>query len=401
MLKESSFFSCIKGYFDASYAGRYDEIILREVSQECPAIMKALYNDYNPSKHEIITEYEYKKKVKAQKGKKGKKGRRADIAILEEGDVRCLIEIKVDDAPLKKQLEDYIGYSNKYKVDFIYLTQRNPSKLDLEKIGKGPLCKHIFFYDLYNQIKKNASVCKNPVGKLYIKYLEDNGNMFKEINLVGVEKFLTRLFLRSGRCLRSGRKKRVRNTKDMVETIPATFKNLMNNLYLINEDIRKKIDCQMTVDYSFFPYIEIDYNECMDEKCKDKICIKSNKVCIDSDKICRDTRKLKAGGELWLYASGLFPENKSVVLEYGMGLKADPSKKHVYYYSLYAGVFLKGNAIDNGYEEVPISVKQMSNKNTCIKKLTGLLKVVLEEAENNKEVKHVKARIKRSLKNLE
>ena len=72
MLKESSFFSCIKGYFDASYAGRYDEIILREVSQECPAIMSALYNDYDSSKHEIRIEYEYKKKVKAQKGKKGR-----------------------------------------------------------------------------------------------------------------------------------------------------------------------------------------------------------------------------------------------------------------------------------------------------------------------------------------
>lgn len=395
MLKESSFFSCIKGYFDASYAGRYDEIILREVSQECPAIMKALYNDYNPSKHEIITEYEYKKKVKAQKGKKGEKGRRADIAILEEGKVRCLIEIKVDDAPLKKQLEDYIAYSNKYKVDFIYLTQRNPSKSDLELIKKGALCKHIFFYDLYNQIKKKTSVCKNPVGKLYMKYLEDNGNMFKEINPTGVKKFLTRLFLPwSG----NGH---VRNTKDMVETIPATFRDLMNNLYLINEDIGKKIDCQMTVDYGFFPYIKIYCEKCKEKNCKDKICITSNKVCIGSDKICRETKDLKAGGVLWLYASGSFSENKSVVLEYGMCLKADPSKKQKYFYGLYAGVYLNGDAIDNGDKMIGVTVRQMSDKNVCIKKLTGLLKSVLEEAENNKDVKHVKARIKRSLKNLE
>ena len=395
MLKESSFFSCIKGYFDASYAGRYDEIILREVSQECPAIMSALYNDYDSSKHEIRIEYEYKKKVKAQKGKKGEKGRRADIAILEEGKVCCLIEIKVDDAPLKKQLEDYVAYSNKYKVDFIYLTQRNPSKSDLELIKKGALCKHIFFYDLYNQIKKTASVCKNPVGKLYIKYLEDNGNMFKKINPAGVEKLLIRLFLQWGG------HGHVRNTKDMVETIPATFKDLMNNLYLLNEDIGKKIDCQMTVDYSFFPYIKIDCEKCKEKKCKDKICITSNKVCIDSDKICRKTKDLKAGGELWLYASGSFSENKSVVLEYGLGLKADSSKKQKFFYKLYAGVYLKADSIDNGYEEMSITVKQMSDKNVCIKKLKDLLTSVLEEAKNNKDVKHVKARIKRSLKNLE
>lgn len=378
MLKESSFFSCIKGYFDASYAGRYDEIILREVSQECPAIMKALYKDYNPSKHEIRIEYEYKKKIRAKKGKKGKKVRRADIAILEEGEVRCLIEIKVDDAPLKKQLEDYIDYSNKHKVDFIYLTQRNPSTSDLQLIEKGTLCKHVFFCDLYNQINKKASVCKNPVGKLYIKYLEDNGNMFKKINPAGVEKFLIRLFLPWGG---NGR---VRNTKDMVNTIPETFKDLMNNLYLINEDIGKKIDCQMTVDYGFFPYIKkIPYKD------------------YGKDNVCREARKKKAGGELWLYASGSFSENKSVVLEYGMCLKADPSIKQKYSYSLYAGVYLKGDAIDGGYGETAISVNQMSDKNVCIKKLTGLLKAVLKEAENNKDIKHANARIRRSLKNLE
>ena len=393
MLKESSFFSCIKGYFDASYAGRYDEIILREVSQECPAIMKALYKDYNPSKHEIRTEYEYKKKVKAQKGKKGKKGRRADIAILEEGKVRCLIEIKVDDAPLKKQLEDYIDYSNKHKVSFIYLTQRNPSKSDLLLIEKGPLCKHVFFYELNNQLNKKVSVLKNAVGKLYIKYLEDNGNMFKKINPAGVEKFLIRLFLPWGG---NGH---VRNTKDMVNTIPETFKDLMNNLYLINEDIGKKIDCQMTVDYGFFPYIEIDNKKY--KKYNNKICINSNKVRIDSDKICRDTKEIKAGGELWLYASGSFSENKSVVLEYGMCLRAEPSTKQRYFYSLYAGVYLKGDAIDGGDVKTSISVNQMSNKNGCIKKLTGLLKTVLKEAENNKDVKHVNARIRRTLKNLE
>lgn len=235
-------------YFDASYAGRYDAIILQEVSQECPSIMKILYNDFSLSKHTIVREYSYRNDVKKSKN------RRADLAIF-EGEVhpcnlRCLIEIKKEDKPLKGQLEDYINFSKENKIKFVYLTQHNPSKVDFKLIRKGKFCRHILFCDLYNQIKKKSSALKNACGILYLKYLEENGNMFTEINSTGVEKFLTRMFLPWGG---NGR---IRKTKDMIDTIPATFKSLMNNLYLINEEIGKKIECQMTIDYSVRPYVK-------------------------------------------------------------------------------------------------------------------------------------------------
>ena len=324
MLKEKSFFSCIKGYFDASYAGRYDEVILREVSQECPAIMKTLYKDYNPSKHEIRIEYEYKKNVKAQKGKNGKKGRRADIAILEGKRVCCLIEIKVNDSPLNRQLEDYINYSKKNNVNFVYLTRYEPAEDELKLFENVAPVDHMLFSDLYKFIKKDVKVKNDAIGKLYIEYLEETGNMFLDVSNVGVEKFLTRMFLPWGG------NKRVRNTKDMVETIPSAFKNMMNNLNFINQSIGRKIDCQMTIDYAVFPYVK-----------------KNSENDYDSDKVCRDTRKSKAGGELYLYASGSFAGKKSVVLEYGLFLKADSKKKIRFKYSLYEGVFLKGYVIDN------------------------------------------------------
>ena len=372
-----SFFSSIRNYFAGTFAGRYDEIILREVSRECPAVMQALYNNYNPSKHEIKLEYVYKKGKRAQKGKGGKKGRRADIAILEGKRVCCLMEIKVCDSPLKRQLNDYIRYSKKNNVEFIYLTRYKPLEDELRLFENVASSKSLLFSDLYNFIKKDEKVNNNAIGKLYLKYLEDTGNMFLDVSNVGVEKFLTRMFLPWGG------NKRIRNTKDMVETIPSAFKNMMNNLNFINQCIGRNIDCQMTIDYAVFPYVK-----------------KNSDENYDSDKVCRDTRKSKAGGDLYLYASGSFAGKNSVVLEYGLYLKADSKKKIRFKYSLYAGVFLKGTAVENAYKEVKIGKTKLSDGNYCIEKLTELTKNVLEPCLGNKDLKHVKKKIKNSLEML-
>ena len=180
-----------------------------------------------------------------------------------------------------------------------------------------------------------------------------------------------------------GGNKRVRNTKDMVETIPSAFKNMMNNLNFINQSIGRKIDCQMTIDCAVFPYVK-----------------KNSENDYDSDKVCRDTRKSKAGGELYLYASGSFAGKKSVVLEYGLFIKADSKKKIRFKYSLYAGVFLKGYVIDNAYKEIMIGKTKLSDGNYCIEKLTDLTRNVLESCLCNKDLKHVKKKIRNSLKML-
>lgn len=370
-----SFFSSIKNYFAGTFAGRYDEIILREVSQECPAMMRLLYKDFNSSKHEIKLEYWYKKGKKVQKGKGGGIGRRADIAILEGKRVCCLIEIKVDDSPLKGQLEDYINYSKKHNVEFVYLTRHKPCNDDLYLLEKYEFCKHIMFSDLYDLARNSVAVMKSAFGKTYLKYLEDNGDMFTEIDPKGVKKFLTRMFLPWGG---NGR---IRNTKDMVDTIPSTFKNLMNNLYIINEEIKGKIDCQVTIDYAIFPYIKkIDDKE------------------YDKDGICRDVRKGKSGGEIYLYASGSFAEKPSIVIEYGLCLRAEPKNKKKYYYNLYSSIFLSGYSVSE--EKSTISEKQLSNKDFCVEKLTELTKNALQSCVENKDVKHAKKKIKNSLKML-
>ncbi len=364
-----SFFSSIKGYFDKTYAGRYDAIILREVSHECPKIMKLLYGDFNSSKHEIKLEYVYKK------GEKGKKGRRADIAILEGKRICCLIEIKVEDSPLKNQLEDYVSYSRKNNVAFVYLTRHKPCKEELCLLEKHVLCKHVMFSDLYDLARNSVSITNSTFGKTYLKYLEENGNMFTEIDPKGVKKFLTRMFLPWGG---NGR---IRNTKDMVDTIPSTFKNIMNNLYIINEDIKGKIDCQVTIDYAIFPYIKkIDDKE------------------YDNDGVCRDVRKGKSGGEIFLYASGSFSEKPSVVIEYGLCLKAEPKNKKKYYYNLYSSIYLSGWSIAE--KKYIISEKQLSDKIFCIKKLVELTKKALQSCIDEKSVKHAKKKMNKSLKLL-
>lgn len=370
-----SFFSSIKSYFAGTFAGRYDEIILREVSQECPMIMKLLYKDFNPSKHEIKLEYVYKKAQKAKKGKKGKKGRRADIAILEGKRICCLIEIKVEDFPLKHQLEDYVSYSEKNNITFVYLTRHRPCKEELCLLENHDLCTHVMFSDLYDLARNSVSITNSSFGKTYLKYLEENGDMFTEIDPKGVKKFLTRMFLPWGG---NGR---IRNTKDMVDTIPSTFKNLMNNLYIINENIKGKIDCQVTIDYAIFPYIKkIDDNE------------------YDKDGVCRDVRKGKSGGKIYLYASGSFSSKPSVVIEYGLCLKAEPKNKKKYYYNLYSAIYLGTWSITE--EKYTISEKQLSDKDFCVKKLVELTKKALQPCIEDKDVKHIKKKLKNSLKML-
>lgn len=371
-----SFFSSIRSYFAGTFAGRYDEIILREVSQECPTIMRLLYKDFNSSKHEIKLEYVYKKGKKAKKGKGGKKGRRADIAILEGKRVCCLIEIKIDDSPLNRQLEDYISYSKKHNVEFVYLTRHKPCNEDLCLLEKYDFCKHIMFSDLYDLARNSVAITKSAFGKTYLKYLEENGDMFTEIDPTGVKKFLTRMFLPWGG---NGR---IRNTKDMVDTIPSAFKNLMNNLYIINEEIKGKIDCQVTIDYAIFPYIK-----------------KLNGKDYEKDGVCRDIRKGKSGGVIYLYASGSFSEKPSVSIEYGLCLRVEPKNKKKYNYNLYSSVFLNGWSVSE--EKYTISEKQLSNKDFCVEKLKGLTKKALQACVDEKDVKHVKKKINKSLKLLD
>jgi hypothetical protein len=231
------------------------------------------------------------------------------------------------------------------------------------------------FSDMYDFARNSVAVTKSAFGKTYLKYLEENGDMFTEIDPKGVKKFLTRMFLPWGG---NGR---IRNTKDMVDTIPSTFKNLMNNLYIINEEIKGKIDCQVTIDYAIFPYIKkIDNKE------------------YDKDGICRDVRKGKSGGEIYLYSSGSFAEKPSIVIEYGFCLRAEPKNKKKYYYNLYSSIFLSGYSVSE--EKSTISEKQLSNKDFCVKKLTELTKEALQSCVENKDVKHAKKKIKNSLKML-
>lgn len=365
----SSFFSRISGYFDASYAGRYEAIIIQEVARECPALMTLLFNDYDSKKHKIELEYYYS-------DFKGK-SRRADLAVLQGEYPVFLMEIKFDDSSLDGQLESYVDFvKGNRKVSFLYLTKNTPTSKELENLQHCKRTNHVLFSDLCVKMMKTKSVYFNSYGKMYIQYLKEVCNMFAEIDKDGLEKFLTRMFLPWGG------NKRVRKRVHMVETIPTTFKNLMGNIDLINNELKSRIDCQMTVDYTICPYIQKINKDDLD--CKSSIFVED---------------KNKAGGIMWVYASGSFSEKpKSITIEYGMKFDASIKRSKKFKYVFYAAV---GVGKEEYYvESNPTSAKILSDKKKSIKKLVQLIMSSLEDCVKIEQLGQVKRKLKRTIEQL-
>jgi hypothetical protein len=163
--------SQIQGYFKATYSGRYFAHLVAELFRQKPKeLSKALAK--------FGLKYTHKKgdRVEANTWRfPGKKQERiADIAILESGDPRVLVEIKDADAGKEgneAQIDDYLRYIEQHPgVEFLFLSRHiADEKNEGRKLGKGQQGVHQkLFRDLYK-----ALTGRDPFTHMLKEYLED------------------------------------------------------------------------------------------------------------------------------------------------------------------------------------------------------------------------------------
>jgi len=100
---KKSFFSRFKDKLNMDYGGRYFALLLREIIKEEPSVNSAVFPSLNKSDQnkirtsgEIHVEYPFP-------GFNGRK-RRADLAILIDGKIEALLEVKYEDEKNKKKM---------------------------------------------------------------------------------------------------------------------------------------------------------------------------------------------------------------------------------------------------------------------------------------------------------
>lgn len=356
----NSFFSRISDYFDASYAGRYETIILAEIANECPDIIKCIYRKFKPSLHQVDLEYCYQA------------GRRADFTIrdIESGEPVFLLEIKCEDKPLDGQLESYIYYVKSHKnTEFLYLTKHLPSSEDLQKISKNPKhAKHMLFSEFLSILLKKDKIQNNPFGKAYLQYLKEEGYMYEKLDEDSVKKLLVRFFLPNGRNGAGS----IRSAENMLVNFPDSFRNLLNNMSILNDEIKPFFDGKrISIDFSMHPQTkenDDDWN--------------------------------KIGGYFYVYAYGpIFNDGKNWVnVEYGIELTIERVDKKPRMESFVYGKIYSKNEYEYRYSSAKFNVFSDKKKmvNTIKKKLIDALSAGLKKD----EIKQAKAEIKNALKKL-
>ena len=356
----SSFFSKIRNYFAASYAGRYEAIILSEVANECPDIIKCIYRKFNPSLHQIDLEYCYQE------------GRRADIAIrdLESGLPVFLLEIKCEDEPLEGQLESYISYVKHHKdVDFLYLTKHVPFNEELQKISKDPKrIKHMLFSELWGILQKKDKIQNNLFGKTYLQFLKEEGNMYEKLDEASIKKLLVRFFLPNGRNGAGS----IRSEENMLVNFPDSFRNLLNNMSILNDEIKPFFEGKrISIDFSMQPQT------------------KEN-----------DDGWNKIGGNFYVYAYGpIFNDGKNWVnVEYGIELTVEIVDKKPQMESFVYGKIYSKKEYKYRYSSAKFNV--ISDKKQMVKIIKRKLIDALSAGLKIDEIKQAKIEIKNALKKL-
>ena len=349
-------------YFDASYGGRFVEHLIQELSIEEPTIINELFRNqikFNPKEDEFIVEYEYKQ------------NRIADIAIISKSTqyVKGIVEIKYDDhnkSDNYDQLKDYLKFCKKNEIPFIYLTQYYPPIQDLNLLNQYQKSSHLLYSTFGELLLKK----KNPIILLLVNYFKDKGYMFTTIDEKTLWKLLVRFFNPWGG------QGRIRAKDDIIEGIPATFGNVINNMNIISIDINsnlKEFFKKPSIDFYLEPFVEKRRIEKLIKESTKKASLSIPTNC-------------KGGGCLTVYLSCPI-SNTNLYFEYGFYFKILPKQKKFKTY-IYSSITQKGFYMLTP-EEKQISNKKLSvkDKEYLIREFRIIIYKTLNQAIKEKELK--------------
>jgi hypothetical protein len=296
---ERSFFGALQSWFKegygSDYGGRYVGLLLEHGFRVDPRPLKAFFRDVSnldlSSKH-ITLEREH-----LFRGRNGSR-RRADLAVLADGRVSALVELKYRDrlldggGPKPAQLDDYLHYCRRNACNFLLLHREPQTTRDIKKIKNAKQClAH------YAQLASYLARSAHSSSQLLYQYFQEGGLVLEPIHTDYLARFMHRLVLPSNR---GGR---VNITSKITEG-PRQFQALLNNMRLFAADVtpqllrvtRKESARAATVDFEIRERFDRD-----DVRAQTQQTSKGGYLWIDSS--CR------RGGSLEIWANNAFTKD--------------------------------------------------------------------------------------------
>lgn len=242
-----------------------------------------------------------------------------------------------------------------------------PSNEDLRKFSRDQKrAKHMLLSELLNILQKKDKVQNNPIGKMYLQFLKEEGNMYEKLDEDSIKKLLVRFFLPNGRNGAGS----IRSAENMLVNFPDSFRNLLNNMSILNDEIKSFFEGKrISIDFSMHPQT------------------KEN-----------DNGWDKTGGDFYVYAYGpIFNDRKNWVnVEYGIELTIDSvdKKPRIFVY----GKIYSNKEYEYRYSSTKFNV--ISDKKQMVKIIKKKLIDSLSAGLKKNEIKQAKTEIKAALKKL-
>lgn len=378
-----AFFSEVQRWFSAGFDGRYiGKIILEWQKEDRAGFIAFIHKQLGiklPSGFRLEAEFGYKP---------GHERRAADLAIFPNAyDVMplVLIEIKWDDKPIedrktgRAQLKDYVKYCRLHKACNLLVLTKDALRVDeLDQIGElRDRGQHCYFGNLFPHLEESGS----GVAKMLLDFLQDKGVIVNNIDRKALFQFFHRFVNPYG-----GSNHKV--SEDQLSNGPDQFKNMLNNMRLIAQDISpeffevKGMNRKATVDFSFFPYFS------QGELSKALIKIKDED---ENDEVALDP-KARTGGEIYIHAAETICRSPWTQIEYGFCFTVEPSKSQdlsVSVYALVKGAKIKQSDTYTSQEGAAVKkcVYDGKKKNEIVNVFKSEIKKAISSGINKKLVK--------------
>jgi hypothetical protein len=187
----TSFFHKIQSYFSADNDGRYIEIILKELSELHPNILcDFVYNKGEMGESERFTQpsFQIEYFYKGGQGQIQGVNRRADLAILDCGVPKVLIEIKFHDQEIKGQDDQFSQFE-----DYVQWTKAEPGRkamvIALNPVNPPEGMYPAYWSDFSDHLKNHENT--SEIAKLLRHFLQAKGASLSEVNTANLLRFLS------------------------------------------------------------------------------------------------------------------------------------------------------------------------------------------------------------------
>jgi len=335
----SSFFSDIKSQLRQDCGGRYLAFVLRAAISSEPRLARALF-----PKLKQVTLDELRSgavTVETEQVFLGRRPRRrADLAILKEGQVIAMAEIKYRDHKAEgndAQAEDYLEFLARPEnrgVQFTLVSEFDPSNEVLARLENNESAQFYRYRELYERISKLEK--RSGVAELVLRFMEETCMLYKE-NVGGVDdKVLLIFMLRSLNTSHYTGLGKI-HSQSRIQAVPALLEQLLSCTQVLADELQSKYQSlvgknRINVTFAINP----NFSSKAVRKLAEQVRTKNSKP-VDFEP------KARTGGAFWTLASaclGPMGRSDSVYIYLGLSFDLDLKLKTLDKY-LWASVLSK------------------------------------------------------------